>query len=70
MLAFPAPISRLARRSAVVIIFTLKQPHCAAVPGVHVELAVIAASRYLHVVLQPEPVEVNDVGKLFVVGAT
>ena len=44
-------------------------PDVAAVPGVHVEVSVIAASRYLHVAVRSTP-HVNDVGKLFVVGAT
>ena len=73
VLARPVPISRLAVRWSDVITSVPLQPHCAVVVGLQVDVpvpSVIAASRYVHVVLQSEPVEVNDVGELDIVGAT
>ena len=67
VLAFPVPIA-----IAVAPVLFPWQPHCALVAGVHVEgvvPSVVATSRYVHVAVRSTP-HVNDVGKLFVVGAT
>ena len=67
VLARPVPISRLAVRWAASITSVPLQPHCALVAGVHEEVvvAVIAASRYVHVVagvaLRSSP-QVNGMG--------
>ena len=67
VLARPVPISRLVSETEM-----LEQPHCALVVGFQVDVpvpSVIAASRYVHVVVRSTP-HVNDVGELDIVGAT